>query len=104
MPGVTRVNDLTIGVGSHGGKCCPHTITGVVMIGSPDVFSNDLNNGRIGDIAIHDCPHCPIGILLTGSSDVYANGIPFSRLGDQVNEVCGSGTVITASSDVFANG
>lgn len=104
MPEHTRVGDMTVGTGSHGLKCCPHTIIGFVIIGSPDVYANEMNMARIGDITIHNCPHCPIGILLTGSPDVYANKIQVSRMGDSVNEVCGSGTVVTGSPDVIANG
>lgn len=104
MPGVTRIGDITIGVGSHGLPCCPHVITGIVITSSPSTYAESLGMARIGDLTSHNCPHCPIGILLTGSPTTFAESIPLSRLTDVVNEVCGTGNVVTASGTTFADG
>jgi uncharacterized Zn-binding protein involved in type VI secretion len=98
-----RIGDISIGIGTHGLRCCPHFIVGTVIVGSPTTFANSLAMGRIGDTVVLTCPHSPIGFILTGSPDVLAENISLSRVNDKVNYNCGIGTLITGSSDVFSN-
>ena len=71
---------------------------GVIAAGSPNVFTNNCKQARIGDAVtphgkgIHRSP-----VMATGSPTVITNGIPTSRLGDVAT--CGHPT--TGSGDVF---
>jgi len=71
---------------------------------SPNVFANELNMMRIGDLGISTCPHCVISYALTGSEMTFANNIPVHRVGDIHIVPCGTGVCITGSPDVFAEG
>jgi len=105
MPSESRLFDFTIGVGSHGLDCCPHTIVGVRISGSPDTSVNGRATSRaFADIAIHSCPHCGINLCIGGSPDVLTNNLKDHRLGDSETEMCGSGVTVTGSPDTFDNG
>lgn len=104
MPNQVRYGDMTLGMGTHHKKGCPHIIVGVVITGSTNVISNNLQTARIGDITIHSCPHCPTGMLIQGSEDTFANNIPMHRLGDTVTEFCGIGISVTGSPNIYTNG
>ena len=73
---------------------------GVIIGGSPNVFSNGAPNARIGDpVASHGKkPHLD-PVMAEGSPDVFINGIPASRLYDMAT--CGHDT--TGSPNVFIN-
>lgn len=103
MPAHVRISDETRGSGSHGLKCCPHTITGFVIQGSETTFADGLAMARVGDMTIHDCPHCTTGILVEGSETTFADGIACVRVGDLVNENCGTGVTISGSDTTFAD-
>jgi uncharacterized Zn-binding protein involved in type VI secretion len=91
MPPAHRLTDLCTG---HG-PCPPRPI----IEGSPDVFTNNLNQTRMGDnYAIH-CLHG--GVLVSDSPDVYTNNRQTGRVTDPVS--CGS-NAMTGSPDVFING
>lgn len=104
MPSETKIGDITVGIGSHGNPCCPHSIVGVRIMGSGDVFVNALATSRVTDIASHDCPHCPINMCIMGSPDVLSNALFDHRLGDSVCEGCGTGASVTGSVNTFDNG
>lgn len=91
---------MTIGTGTHGLPCCPHTFTGTIITGKVTVLINGIPAARITDITAHACPHCGIGIIIGGSSTVNAGGIGVAHIGDPVNEICGSGAIIGGSSNV----
>lgn len=103
MPAITRIGDLTIGVGSHGQPCCPHAITGIHIGGSPKSNANGQPVTRLNDITVHSCPHCGIGMNIAGSPTIKADGLPVTRVGDAVTEFCGSGTCVNGSPDVNAD-
>lgn len=102
---MTRLWDMTIGTGSHGLPCCPHTIIGYRVTGSPNVDVNGRAASRAhADIALHNCPHCAINLCIQGSPDVLINELPAHCVGDAETEFCGTGITITGSPDVFSNG
>ena len=101
MSQIARVTDTHEGICNHGLPCCPHSVTGTIVIGSPDVFANDLQVARLNDDVEHNCPHCGTGFISSCSSTVFANNIGVARLGDAVTYPAGSGTIITGSEDVF---
>lgn len=86
---VKRITDLDIGCKGPG----------IGIIGSPDVFSNNLNNQRLGDLCIGPGP----GICITGSPDVFTDKLPQHRVSDIVIYGCGPHISITGSPNVFAD-
>ena len=98
--GNSRVGDTTIGTGTHGLKCCPHTFTGIIVQGSTNCFINGSSAARIFDITAHACPHCGVGIIIGGSTTVVANNRGVARIGDAVNEICGMGNIVSGSGNV----
>lgn len=98
--GNSRVGDTTVGTGTHGLKCCPHTFTGTIIQGSTNVTVNGRPAARKFDLTAHACPHCGVGIIIGGSQTVVANGIGTARVGDAVNEICGNGVIINGSGNV----
>ena len=104
MTRIARVTDEHRGVCSHGAPCCPHSVVGRIVTGSPDVFANGFHVARLNDRVKHNCPHCGTGHISSASGSVFANGMPVARLGDSVTYPGGSGTIAAASPDVFAGG
>ena len=102
MPQLARVTDEHRGICNHGAPCCPHSVVGAIVEGSPDVFVNGLQAARLDDRVEHNCPHCGTGHISSASGSVFANGIPVARLGDAVTYPGGGGTITTASDDVRA--
>lgn len=93
MPQATRMGDSDTG---HD-DCPPRNL----IEGSPNVFINGKNAGRIGDsYGLHKCDiHLPhVGFIASGSDTVYINGKGAGRIGDAVS--CG-GTVAESSPDVY---
>ena len=97
---ITRINDMTLGSGSHGLPCCPHVIVGFHLTGSPTVGANGLAVTRVGDISVHTCPHCGINMNVIGAQTVISNGIGITRVGDPETEFCGCGISVTGSPTV----
>ena len=104
MPAVARVGDTHEGICSHGAPCCPHSVSGPIVAGSPDVQANGIPVARLGDAITHSCPHCGTGNVSSASGTVKANGIGIARLGDSVVYPGGGGTIVSASPNVFAGG
>jgi len=102
--GLARIGDISIGTGTHGLPCCPHTIIGVIVTGSPNTNCNNKPVARKPDIVAHSCPHCGIGVTLTAATKTFCNNIPVHRLNDLVFWTCGIGVTITASPDTFVEG
>ena len=78
MPLATRITDVCTG---HG-PCPPRPSCS----GSPDVFTNNLNQMRVTDCYEIHCLHG--GMLAEGSSTVFVNNLQAGRTGDPVD--CGS--------------
>lgn len=96
MPQATRINDNCTGHDA----CPPRPL----VEGSPNVFTNGRNQGRVGDsYTVHSCPeHAPhTGVIASGSATVFVNGRQAGRIGDPVS--CGS-SVAEGSSDVIIGG
>ena len=96
MPAQTRVGD-----NDTGHDACPPR---PLAEGSPDVFVNGIEAGRVGDsYAAHGCdvhpPHT--GVIASGSGTVFINGCAAGRVGDAVS--CG-GSVAVGSPDVIVGG
>lgn len=81
-PPATRITDVCTG---HG--CWPPRPS---CSGSPDVFTNNLNQMRVTDCYVTHCcpPPCHGGMLAKGSSTVWVNNLQAGRQGDPVD--CGS--------------
>jgi uncharacterized Zn-binding protein involved in type VI secretion len=104
MPKVARLGDTHSGICDHGLPCCPHSVSGSIVLGSGDTFANGKPVARLGDSVTHSCPHCGTGNISSASGSVFANGKGIARLGDSVTYPGGSGTIDSASSDVSAEG
>ena len=100
MPAQARVTDEHRGTCSHGASCCPHSVVGTIIEGSPDTFVNGLQAARLNDSVVHNCPHCGTGHISSASGTVSVNGIPAARLGDAVTYPGGGGTITTSSENV----
>jgi len=100
MSGQARVGDIAIGTCSIGSECCPHDWIGFVSTGSPDLSSNSLGGGRIGDLVVTNCPHCNPGIITTGSGSKKINNLGAGLIGSVVVLPCGVGMIVTGSGDV----
>lgn len=104
MPKLARVGDVHRGTCSHGADCCPHSVVGTIVGGSPNVRSNKRQQARLGDAVVHNCPHCGTGTITSASTTIRANGKGVARIGDRVTYPGGSGTITTASDDISAGG
>ena len=75
-----------------------------IIKGSPDCFTNDLANARVGDSAgTHPSPSPSPPhprTLSSGSDNIFINDKPAVRIGDQVD--CG-GHVMQGAKDVIFN-
>lgn len=99
---VARVTDIHEGICGHGAPCCPHTVSGPIVEGSPNTFTNGLAQARDGDLVHHNCPHCGIGWVVASSETVFVNGKSIARIGDTVIYPGGSGVIIKSSENVFS--
>lgn len=71
---------------------------GILITGSDNVFVNNAQVVRIGDIvAPHGLPPHIVPPMVTGSNNVFTNNIPTCGVGD----VAACGHPATGSSDVF---
>ena len=104
MSQTARVTDEHRGICGHGAKCCPHTVVGTIIQGSPDISVNGLQVARLNDRVVHNCPHCGVGWISSASGSVLANGIPVARLGDTVTYPGGTGIITTASPSTITCG
>ena len=104
MPAQARVTDTHAGICDHGFDCCPHSVSGTIVGGSPNVFANGLAAARLGDPVVHSCPHCGTGNISSSSGTVLINGIGAARLGDAVTYPGGGGTITSGSPDVNSGG
>lgn len=102
MINVARVTDRHEGICDHGAPCCPHSVTGPIVEGSPNVITNGLLQARDGDLVHHNCPHCGIGWIVASTETVFVNNKKIARLGDKVVYPGGSGKIVEYSPDVFA--
>lgn len=76
-------------------------MTGILVEGSGNVFTNAIPQSRLNDTVLGDCGHT--GIMITGSGTVFTNGLQTSRLGDEFNG-CFFGQIIEGSSNVISGG
>ena len=99
MPNTVRVGDIAVTT------CCCHkgcrAPTGVLVKGSPNVMTNNLPTGRVGDVLICGCGHPTI--LVKGSPNVFTNGMLTGRVGDVVT-ACPTGVMVKGSPNVKTNG
>ena len=105
MPPACRVGDKALcPADSHGKDCCPHTVTGPAVSGSPDVFIDGRPALRVGDPGVHSaCCGPNTWKTAQGSPKVLINNIPAVRLGDATSHCGGSGTMVEGSPDVIIN-
>ena len=90
-------------VDAHGNQCCPHSPSGPIIQGSPNVFINGLPAARKGDPGIHIFCCGPNKFNISGGSGtVFVNGKPLARKGDSTSHCGGSGSIQGGSGDVFS--
>jgi len=96
MPKVARIGDTWTGIC----KCHPTPIpmTGIIISGSPDTFSEGKAIARVGDITIGTCGHT--GVIITGSTINKSNGKFKAIVGSQVTG-CNIGIVITGATSHY---
>jgi uncharacterized Zn-binding protein involved in type VI secretion len=96
MRGLARVGDRTFGT------CFCHdtpiSVGGTIIVGSPDTFTNNLPQARLGDTVLADCGHK--GTIITASPTVLCNNKGVARLGDNTTG-CYRAKIITASPDTL---
>jgi len=97
---IARRYDRTLGHGTHGTICCPHSIVGWFLEGSRNVQANNRFVQRENDYTAHSCPHCGFGMAIQGSNTVRTNRRRTVRNSDAVTEFCGSGRVIVTDGNV----
>jgi len=103
MPEAGRLGDISkVDSDSHGCPGCPHTALGPAIIGSPDVFINNMPALRVGDMGMH-APCCGPNIWTAskGSGTVVINNRGAHRKGDEDTHCGGSGKLILGSNNVF---
>ncbi len=103
MPGAARLGDKAqVKADAHGCPSCPHPGTGPIVVGSSDVFTNDLPQARLDDLGIHAVCCGPNNYQVAkGSPTVYVNGKPAARLQDKTKHCGADGQIIEGSPDVL---
>ena len=106
MPPQSKVGDKAMNpADSHGNICCPHSVQGPGVSGSPNVLVNNMPALRIGDSGVHaGCCGPNTWVVAGGSGTVFFNNIAAARLGDQTTHCGGAGNLIEGSSDVLTGG
>lgn len=103
MSFVTRNTDISVGISSYGGKCCPHVWVSVHTGGSNTVRANGKAVMRApGDEGSSTDPHSPTSMSLTGATRTFVDGRSVHRLGDLHMVTGGVGVVVSASPNVTA--
>lgn len=101
MPYAARRLDLTVGSGSHGKKCCPHSLSGVHMMTRKNVTGNSRGMVTRGDIGIHNCPHCPYFMAIGNRHYVKHNNRPAHHELAMFTDFCGvSYTICTGPKNI----
>jgi len=98
-----RVGDTIIGICDHGGKCCPHIVTGHFVEGSHNAYSEGKQLVRRGDKCKTTCPHCGVGWARDHSENCFVNGIPVHRVGDCITLGGGCGVTVHSTSRSWVN-
>jgi uncharacterized Zn-binding protein involved in type VI secretion len=87
---------------SHGGPCCPHTVSGPAVKGSADILINDKSALRVNDSGSHSsCCGSASWVIQRGSSTVIFNERPAARKDDATAHCGGSGCMIGGSGNVL---
>jgi uncharacterized Zn-binding protein involved in type VI secretion len=103
MPAQSRLGDQSqIQADAHGCPACPHPCVGPAIVGSPNVFVNNMPALRFGDAGVHAaCCGPNTWIAKGGSSTVLINGKAAHRMGDPDQHCGGMGQMIQGSPNVF---
>ncbi|MEH6943380.1 PAAR domain-containing protein [Bacillus sp. JJ722] len=99
---MARVTDKHEGTCNHGAPCCPHSVSGPIVEGSTNTFTNGMKQARDNDLVSHDCPHCGTGKIVASSTTVKVNGKAIARLGDKVIYPGGNGVIVGGSNNVVS--
>jgi uncharacterized Zn-binding protein involved in type VI secretion len=97
--GITRIGDVTEGHCDCGGHNDDYS--GVVISGSPNVFSNGLQTGQITSVVRSDCGH--ESTIISGSNTVWTNGLNTARMTSIYGKEgdCLTGSVVGGSPNVL---
>jgi hypothetical protein len=100
MPRNARLGDTGVGI------CCCHSgcidMTGILIEGSGNVFTNGIQQSRLTDTVLGNCGHT--AIMITSSSTVFTNGLGTSRITDQFSGSCFTGQIVEGSGNVSTGG
>jgi len=87
---------------AHGCPVCPHPTVGPAIVGSTDVFVNNMPALRVGDTGVHAaCCGPNMWTASAGSGSVFINYMAAVRKGDATQHCGGTGEIIDGSSDVL---
>jgi len=98
MANVARIGDTWAGICTC--HIPPIPMTGTIVSGSPDTFSEGKAVARVGDTTLGLCGH--IGVIVTGSASNKANGISKAIVGSQVTG-CNVGVVTSGAATHFTS-
>lgn len=106
MPPQCRLGDKSqVPADAHGCPACPHPCIGPAIIGSPDVFTNNMPSVRVDDMGMHAaCCGPNMWTAKKGSATVFINNKAAHRLGDQDQHCGGSGQMVEGSPNVIVGG
>ena len=106
MPPQGRLGDKSqVPADAHGCPACPHPCTGPAIIGSPNVFVNNMPALRVGDTGVHAaCCGPNMWTAAMGSATVFINNMQAHRLNDMDTHCGGVGKMIEGSPDVITGG
>lgn len=98
-----RLGDLSrVDSDAHGCPACPHTCIGPAIIGSPNVYVNNMPALRVSDLGMHAaCCGPNMWTATQGSSVVYINGMKAHRKGDEDMHCGAMGKLTQGSPNVF---
>jgi len=88
------------------GTCCCHppypciSISGVIVVGSPDKTIEGNAACRLNDVFLASCGH--VAIMILGSPDVTVNGLPQCRIGDNF-QGCPIGVLVSGATTHTTN-
>lgn len=106
MPPQCKLGDKSfVPVDAHGCPACPHPCVGPAIVGSPNVFVNNMPGLRVGDQGMHAaCCGPNMWTATKGSGTVFINNMAAHRLGDDDQHCGGKGQMIEGSANVITGG
>lgn len=94
------------GIVDVGDECCPHNVTGEVLVAQNVVFSEGKAVAVDGvKVTVTDNPHTTIGTVIGSNDSVIISGKKAVMIGDTVDyNGMGTGTIISSSGKLSKGG